>query len=142
VRPWAFATVLFALAWLLTLAWGLHRRPAATPKPPDPRGGRSTAAAAVATTSLRRALQAGDLGDIGDALRASADPPAESLDAVAFRLADPAQRDALAQLQQARWGDGDPAAAREALRAAFRAGPRWKRHAGQGAGGPLPPLYP
>ena len=27
VRPWAFATVVFALLWLITCMWGLHRQP-------------------------------------------------------------------------------------------------------------------
>lgn len=137
VRPWAFATVLFALAWLLTLAWGLRRRPEATPAATAAHGEHGKPAA-----SLRRALQAGDLGGIEDALLASADPPVERLDAVASRLADPAQREAVAALQRARWSDGDPVAAREALRAAFREGPVWLRHARRDADDPLPPLYP
>src|SRR5690606_39447254 len=59
VRTWAFATVLFALAWFLTLAWGLHRHapvPAAgeTPEARRPRPPRDHRA-------LRRALDVGDL---------------------------------------------------------------------------------
>lgn len=137
VRPWAFATVLFALAWLLTLAWGLHRRPAAASAAP---ADAKTAPAGSAGT-LRRALQSGDLGDIGDALCASASPPAHGLDEVLERLDDAAQRDAVQALQRARWSDGNPAAARSALRKAFAKGPHWRGAPGA-ATEPLPPLYP
>lgn len=139
VRPWAFATVLFALAWLLTLAWGLHRRPpgkAMSATANEPR-----TPPATSESSLRRALRAGDLADIGDALCASAQPPAAGLEPLLRRLSDPAQREAIELLQRARWSDGDPVAAREALRAAFREGPRW-RHDPAYAREPLPPLYP
>ena len=137
VRPWALATVLFALAWLATLAWGLHRRPAPAEAPPP--GGR--ASARVDAPPLRRALADGDLGDIAAALCASARPVVDDLDQLAPLLADPRQREAIASLQRARWKDGDPAAARSALREAFRNGPRWQRAAASSPG-PLPPLYP
>jgi len=57
------------------------------------------------------------------------------------RLPDPRQRDAVVALQQARWGGGDGVAARAALRAAFRQGPRWRTD-DTPAAEPLPPLYP
>ena len=82
--------------------------------------------AAAGTRSLRdlkSALDTGDLGDVADVLCAMAQPPAGDLDAVRARLDDAAQRDAVAQLQRARWGDGDGSAARTALRAAFASGP-------------------
>src|SRR5690606_8828628 len=71
VRPWAFATVLSALAWLLTLAWGLHR------EPPRPSGGDAppvppAEASAHARATLQRALDPGDLGGGADALSAAA----------------------------------------------------------------------
>jgi hypothetical protein len=138
VRPWAFATVAFALLWLITFMWGLHRhpersKPSATPPDatrPPPKDG------------LRRALAAGTLGEVADALRASARPPATSLDAVRARLADPSQQAAVDALQRALWGGGDGAAARAALRAAFAKGPRWVPLAAPPERGPLPPLYP
>ncbi len=140
VGVWAVTTVVFALLWLLTLAWGLHRRhaghpPAATsPTALADSGGKSR-------SDLKRAFDAGDLGDIGDALRAMASPPAADLDALLQRLDDPVQRDAVEQLRRARWGGGDPAAARVALREAFRQGPVWRDAVSESIS-PLPPLYP
>src|SRR3546814_4405823 len=61
---------------------------------------------------LKRVLDSGDFGEVADVLCAMADPPAADLDAMRERLADDAQRDAVAQLQRARWGDGDGPAAR------------------------------
>ena len=145
VRPWAFATVLFALAWLATLMWGLHRAPrpggdpaapADTAKPPAGHGARDRG-------GLRRAIDGGDLGDVADALLAAATPQATGLDEVMERLADPRQREAVALLQRARWAGGDGTVARQALRQAFRHGPRWA-DAGRAPSetDPLPPLYP
>ena len=93
--------------------------------------------------ALRRSLDAGDLGEVAAALCALASPPAADLDALARRLAPGPQRDAIAALQRARWGqDGDgAAAARAALRAAFARGPEWLETA-PGDDAPLPPLYP
>ena len=139
VRAWALATVIFALLWLATLMWALHWR--------EPAGGHraSDVAAAPAPTpdvrGLKRALDIGDLGDVADALCELATPPARDLDEVQARLADPAQQAAVAQLQRARWGDGDVPAARAAMRAAFRSAPRWRSSAKREA--PLlAPLYP
>ncbi|RFP61987.1 BatD family protein [Cognatiluteimonas weifangensis] len=140
VRPWALATVAFALLWLITLMWGLHRQPHpaavaaadADAVPPS---------APAAPAHLRRALDGGDLGEIAAALCALAQPPVADLDAVQARLDDARQRDAVDALQRARWGGGDAAAARTALRAAFRPGPRWRRPAARSVEA-LPPLYP
>lgn len=136
ILPWALATVVFALLWFFTFLWALHRRPAAVVPAdaarPRPMGGSS---------SLRRALDAGQLGDVADSLCALATPPVSDLDALREQLADPAQRDAVDALQRARWGGGDGTAARVALRAAFRDGPRWRKPAHAQAE-PLPPLYP
>lgn len=141
VRPWAFAAVLFALAWLLTLAWGLHRgaRPAPVEAAPG-RGARSPSA--QGRRALQDALDTGALGDVADALRAAAQPPAGDLDEVRARLADPRQRDAVDLLQRARWAGGDGTVARQALRRAFKRGPSWQAAAGGTADQPLPPLYP
>ena len=139
ILPWAAATVLFALLWFVTLYWALHRRPVVD----GSRGGARPASppARVDASMLRRTLADGDLGAIADALCATATPPAMDLDALQARLDDPVQRDAIAVLQRARWGGGDPAAARAALRKAFADGPRWKTGPRR-QGELLPPLYP
>lgn len=146
VRTWAFVAVVFALLWLLTFMWGLHRHPHPAPRTePVPgsgsRGGRAPRAR-DASGALRRALAQGTLGAVAEALRAAAVPPVDSLDALRARLADPAQQAAVEALQRALWGGGDGTAARSALREAFAAGPRWARPTDAPARGPLPPLYP
>ena len=139
-RIWAWATVGFALLWLVTLVWALQRRaPAAAADAAAPRDARLAPRAGL--RELRRALDSGDFADVADVLCGMADPPAADLDAVRARLDDPAQRDAVAQLQRARWGDGDGPATRAGLRAAFANGPRW-RGGEASAEQPLPPLYP
>src|SRR5699024_5306169 len=95
IGAWPLATVVFALLWLVTLGCALQRRThvagavtnigVATRETTGPR---------VAQRALRDALQTGDLHAIADALCAQAQPPADGLDALAARLADPAQRDA------------------------------------------------
>lgn len=159
VRPWAFATVAFALLWLITFMWGLHRHPHAAGAAADadadaPRrrrgvrdgdgdGGKAAARAGRAgSAALRQALERGTLGEVADALRAAAQPPVASLDALRARLSDPAQQAALDALQRALWGGGDGAAARASLRAAFASGPAWTPESGAPGRGPLPPLYP
>lgn len=141
VRPWAVAAVLFALLWLVTLMWGLHRQPQAqtiarTQRQPSPP---SSPRAAMA--DLRRALDTGSLEDVATTLCAMASPPAVDVDALQQRLDDPQQRDAVALLQRARWAGGDGVTARNALRSAFRQAPRWTRQA-KPIDEPLPPLYP
>ena len=137
VRPWAFATVAFALLWLITFMWGLHRRPqrqeeAGGEKPQRGKGGKAR---------LRQALDTGDLGDVADALCASMSPPAADLDGVRAGLADERQRAAVDALQAARWGAGDGARARALLREAFARGPRWQQ-AREDDAPLLAPLYP
>jgi hypothetical protein len=140
VQPWALAAAGFALLWLGTFMWGLHRRPhvaavnddAVSPSRVEPH---------ATPADLRRALDDGDLGDVSDALCAMAMPAVDDPDALRARLADPAQVAAIESLLRARWADGDGVAARAALRAAFKQGPRW-RVAGKPVEEPLPPLYP
>jgi hypothetical protein len=145
VRPWAFATVLFALAWLATFLWGLHRRPSgpatALQSPDTAATARTAAPAAVVHHSLRRALAEGDLAEIAAALCTTPGASAADLDALKPLLRDPRQRDAVEALQQARWGKGDAAHARAMLRAAFGDGVRIPGP-DRGRVEPLPPLYP
>lgn len=138
-RGWLIATVGFALAWLLTLVWALSRGVPSRAQASAPPGGQPPARAGG--HAVRKALDTGDLGDVLDALRAQATPPADSVDALLAHLADDAQRAAVQLAQRARFGDGDGVAARTALRQAFARGPRW--HAAREADAPLlPPLYP
>ena len=141
VRPWALAAAVFALLWLVTFMWGLHRRPQVAPAAGDEVTRRPAAVAHGTLADLRRALDNGDLGDVSDALCAMAIPAVEDPDALRARLADPAQVAAIDALLRARWAGGDGVAARAALRSAFRQGPRW-RVVERAVEEPLPPLYP
>lgn len=137
VRAWALAAVVFALLWLSTLMWGLHRRPA----PASVDLARARAAPAPGRRALGQALETGTLGEVAEVLRAMATPPVVDIDALRTRLVDPAQVAAIEALQRARWAGGDGVAARSALRQAFARGPRWHR-AEKTAPPLLPPLYP
>ncbi len=137
-RAWVLAALLFAALWLFTLLWAMQHRakpavePAVVGGPPIP---------TPSGSGLKRALATGDFAEVADSLRALARPPARDLDEVMERLDDTQQRAALAAMQRARWGDGDGAAARVALREAFAKGPRW-RSIETPAESLLPPLYP
>ncbi|WP_337244152.1 BatD family protein [Luteimonas sp. gir] len=145
-RVWPWLAALFALLWLATsvVAWhGLRRAragarglvaavPGAAPVPRSRSGG----------PSLATVLQTGDPAEVDAALRALVDPPAADLEALRRVLGDAGQRDALVQWQRARWGGGDLAAARAALRQAFRAGARVAGPATPEDEAVLPPLYP
>lgn len=142
VRPWALATVVFALLWLATLAWGLHRRPgpAVAGAAASPLSGGDSPAARL--RRLRSALDTGDLGEVSQALCALHDPVLDDPDALRLRLADPDQCAAVDALQRARWADCDSASARAMVRAAFSQGPRWLDDSPATVTDPLPPLYP
>lgn len=146
VRPWAVAAAAFALLWLATLIWGLHRRrPERGARPAAAGSGAQggPAAGPARLRQLRLALDTGDLGEVAQALCALAEPAAPDLDALRSRLGDPRQIDAVDALQRARWAGGDPASARSAVREAFAKGPRWRSGDGPARrAGPLPPLYP
>ncbi|WP_457009021.1 BatD family protein [Luteimonas sp. A537] len=147
VRTWALATVAFALLWLVTLGWALGLRQRAGAGIRDAGGGQAADAAparrAGPSPALRKALDTGDLGDVAAALCALASPPAADLDALSRMLAAGPQREAVAELQRARWGQGDATAAqaRAAVRAAFARGPDWLAR-DVDRDGSLPPLYP
>ncbi|MGE4367678.1 BatD family protein [Thermomonas sp.] len=98
-------------------------------------------APAAEAPALPVALASGDLAAIARALTGAAGCTGEDLDAVAARLQDPAQVEAVRALQAARWGGGAPQAALQALRQTFAKGPRWRAMA-QATADPLPPLYP
>jgi hypothetical protein len=146
VQPWALATVVFAIGWLLTLAWGLHRRqvPSGDTNKQDTNKQAATQGAqpAASLADLKRALAHEDLARVSDVLCALHSPPAADLDAVRAELEAPAQIAAVDALLRARWGGGDGVAARAALRDAFKRGPRWRRIVKPVAKAPLPPLYP
>lgn len=133
--PWPWIAALLALGWGLHAAWLWRRRP-------GPERDESAPARRGDPASLRRALAAGDLAAIEIALRACA-PVAADPAGMSASLADPEQCRAVALLEAARWGGGDPGQAREALRRAFRSGPRFVAVASGAADDEvLPLLYP
>ncbi|KAF1712786.1 BatD family protein [Pseudoxanthomonas sacheonensis] len=141
---WVWVAVAFAGLWLVTLIWALQRRSAApiarrSPARMDEESPESPPTQTRA--DLKRALDSGDLEEVGDVLCGMSTPPSADLDALIARLESPGQRDAVEQLRRARWADGDGAAARTALREAFRDGPVWRATA-KPAKEILPPLYP
>ncbi len=141
-RRWVLASAAFGVLWLLTLLWGLHRRPAHT----DTGTPETTPNARASTPDIaafKRALDTADFDQVADSLCAVARPPAATIDEVRTRLADPAQVDAVAAMQRARWGGGDGVAARRLMREAFSRGPRWRESVTESPlPSPLPPLYP
>jgi len=146
-RIWMLIACGFALLWLLTLGWMLlrrqraHVRPAARVAPGLPATPEQRARHGL--PDLRRALDTGTLDEVGEVLVGMAPPPTRDLDAVAAKLADPAQRRAVDGLRRARWADGDGTQARNTLREAFATGPAWIGGPAPQAGQePLPPLYP
>ena len=141
VHAWALATVVFALLWLATLWWALHRQPKVATVVAGPSDSASRPTDQVSRMAFRQALAQGDLAAIADALCAAATPPAPDLDAVCARLDDVAQIAAVRMLQQARWGQGKAGAALAALREAFKSGPHW-RPIPVAEKPLLPPLYP
>lgn len=144
-RPWGWIALAagFALLWLLTLLWAWRQRGRVQPVPqPNSAHIPPRARGSVATRAdLRRAIDNDSPDTIIDLLAQMAG--VHSLEQVLERLGDPAQRQALAAMQQARWGGqgGDVAAARLALRRAFHDGPHWRPTAAAENTG-LAPLYP
>jgi hypothetical protein len=141
-RYWIWLTLGFALLWLATLAWAVQRRaPSLTRRALQTGETLEPATPTHTLPDLKRALDSGDLEEVGEVLRGMSSPPSADLDTLAERLDSPAQREALEQLRRARWAGGDGVAARAALRDAFRDGPVW-RPMPKAAAEILPPLYP
>lgn len=138
--PWFRVAVAFALLWLATLAWLLWRK--RDSGRPVVAAGERDRPAVPSMADLRRLLDAGSFDEVVGLLQRMAVPAAADLDGVIARLDDPSQRDALDAMRRALWaGQGEPSAARAALRAAFRDGPRWRAPPVVDPA-PLPPLYP
>ncbi len=95
----------------------------------------------VSAPSLADALRQGDLAVIAWTLSTEAGLARDDLDGVRAYLDNPAQREAIAQLQASRWGNADANRALVALRTAFAKGARWRRTEAKPAV-LLPPLYP
>jgi hypothetical protein len=142
-RYWIWLALGFALLWLATLAWAVQRRGSAPTRRRVLQVGETLEPAKPTYTlpDLKRALDSGDLEEVGEVLRGMSSPPSADLDALADKLDSPAQREALEQLRRARWAGGDGVAARAALRQAFRDGPVWRVTPDLTAE-ILPPLYP
>lgn len=142
-RPWGWIAAAggFAVLWLVTLAWAWRRWRAPQRSAPAPAGA-AASAQRPSRAELRRALEQQGLDEIV-AVLAAMGGISGGLDAVLAHLSDPAQRQALRDLQAARWSrsGGDAAQARQAVRRAFHDGPHW-----QAVPTPpdtsLPPLYP
>ena len=128
---------LLALGLIAALAWWRKRAPAqpvvTTPAPEPLRE--------ASAPDLGDALRQGDLAGIAWALRTQAGLARDDLDGVRARLDDPAQREAIVQLQAARWGNANPEPALAAMRLAFANGARWRKPQAKPAA-LLPPLYP
>ncbi|PKM16488.1 MAG: hypothetical protein CVV12_03405 [Gammaproteobacteria bacterium HGW-Gammaproteobacteria-2] len=133
---WQLFSAMLLLLWLATLALALRR--GALRGPPRKIVDAARTSGEDGERALRRALANDDLAGVDSALRRIAD--GQLLDAL---LDDPAQREAVAMLHAALWGQGDRAAARAALRNAFAGGVRLRAAAAESQGDePLPPLYP
>ena len=125
------------IALVLAAAWW-HRRRQPAMADAAPAG---SAAPEASVPSLAAALGQGDLAAVAHALCSEAGLQGDELDALPAKLDDPAQVEAIAALQAARWGGGDAGSALAVLRRAFAKGARWRRQEARVA--PLlPPLYP
>lgn len=166
---WAVLAALCALTALVLLGWWLARRtrPASGSDTGDVASTRKDAGAGLpgagandvagsqgatrshgsgpsrdaAAPTLQQALSGGDLATIAQAWCAAAQPAVRDLDELRCRLRDPAQLQALEQLQRARWGGGDSADTLAQLRMALRDGVCWRTQA-SGTDPLLAPLYP
>ncbi len=128
---------LLALGVITVLVWWRKRAPSqpvvATQTPETARE--------ASAPDLGDALRHGDLAGIAWALSTQAGLARDDLDGVRAYLDDPAQREAIVQLQAARWGNANPEPALAAMRLAFANGARWRKPKAKPAA-LLPPLYP
>lgn len=132
---WRVATLLLAVAWIITLVWGWQRGRTSTTRPKQVEPKRET---------LSQALRGGDLAAIAEALRR--DTEQLTLGAVAGHINDPMQRAAVRALDAHLWSahsERDSAGLLDKLRRAFGRG----LHVNSGAAAeqrrePLPALYP
>ncbi|MDH1194209.1 BatD family protein [Stenotrophomonas sp. GD03958] len=140
--PWMGAAIGLALLWLLTLLWGWQRgrRPRVAPPVASKGAVPAVATGRAGVAELRRALDGEGFDQVEAHLCAMAG--VDRIEQVIARLDDPAQRQVLQDLQQARWGgQGDLATLRTRLREVFRDGPHWSSVVDAANTG-LPPLYP
>ena len=128
---------LLGIGLVAALAWWRKRMPAR----PVVATRTLETAPEVAAPSLANALRQGDLAVIAWALCTEAGVARDDLDAVSAHLDHQAQRDAIAQLQAARWGHANHEPALAAMRHAFAHGARWRKPEAK-AVALLPPLYP
>ncbi|MGN6520531.1 MAG: BatD family protein [Dokdonella sp.] len=146
VRLWKMLAATACVLWLATLAaWWLSRRFARAPA-----GVTRDTVAPASTVPRADFLRACALGDLAGAERAlvawarNERSDVHNLGQLAVRLADPAQRELLAELQRTRYAGGETAdgiAAR--LQRAFRGGLRWRvDDVGVRGDDALPALYP
>ena len=144
---WPWLSGVFAVLWLATLgwAWRLRKQPTMTQASPSPSTQR------MALPTLDMALRQGDLAAIASALRFAARQATgqrfASLQEVAACLREPAQRDAVCQLERhlyAADGQGTATLAelRDTLRKVFRSGLDWGLPSSAASTSLLPPLYP
>ncbi len=129
---WAIAASLAGILLLVSLGVFLWRR--RSENAPDGQD-------RPLTVSLAKALDGGDFAQISLALTRQAEVAPDDLEGVLARLDDASQRGAVALLQATLWGGGSATEARQALRAAFANGARWRHPASPGHD-LLPPLYP
>ncbi|MCU1089312.1 BatD family protein [Stenotrophomonas maltophilia] len=140
--PWMGAAIGLALLWLLTLLWGWQRgrRPRVAAPVASKGAVPAVATGRAGVAELRRALDGEGFDQVEAHLCAMAG--VDRIEQVIARLDDPAQRQVLQDLQQARWGgQGDLATLRTRLREVFRDGPHWSSVVDAANTG-LPPLYP
>jgi len=144
LRIWQMLALLAIVLWLVTLAlwWRSRRATFATSAQP---------AAHDAGSSAHRAvfLRAASLGEIAGAERAliawarSERPDVRNIGELTGRLQDPAQHEALAALQRARYAGAPTQGVGAQLERAFKGGLAWRKSASDRKDkSPLPALYP
>jgi hypothetical protein len=144
LRLWQMLALVGFVLWLATLAlwWRSRRVRVAASTEPAPSGAGASAHRAVF-------LRACSLGEIAGAERAliawarSERPDVRNLGELTTRLADPAQQDALAALQRARYAGAPAQGIGTKLERAFKGGLAWRAPAPRSTDkSALPALYP